>query len=31
MVRAPSVLVFDVSETLIGFESMAPVFENLFG
>jgi hypothetical protein len=27
----PSVRVFDVSETLIGFESMAPVFENLFG
>jgi 2-haloacid dehalogenase len=27
----PSVLVFDVNETLIDFESMAPLFERIFG
>jgi 2-haloacid dehalogenase len=27
----PSVLVFDVNETLIDFESMAPLFERMFG
>src|ERR1700760_2445766 len=27
----PSVLVFDVNETLIDFESMTPLFERVFG
>ncbi|WP_425583445.1 hypothetical protein, partial [Streptosporangium oxazolinicum] len=27
----PSVLVFDVNETLIDFESMNPLFERIFG
>jgi phosphoserine phosphatase len=27
----PSLLVFDVNETLIDFESMAPLFERIFG
>src|ERR1700742_4647768 len=27
----PSVLVFDVNETLIDFESMTPIFERVFG
>ncbi|WIM86156.1 haloacid dehalogenase type II [Candidatus Mycobacterium wuenschmannii] len=31
MTPAPSVLVFDVNETLIDIESMAPFFERLFG
>ena len=31
MPGAPSVLVFDVNETLIDFESMAPLFEQIFG
>src|SRR6201994_4436938 len=31
MTNAPSVLVFDVNETLIDIESMAPLFERVFG
>jgi 2-haloacid dehalogenase len=31
MVAAPSVLVFDVNETLIDIESMTPLFERVFG
>jgi 2-haloacid dehalogenase len=31
MTAAPSVLVFDVNETLIDIESMAPLFERVFG
>jgi len=31
MTAAPSVLVFDVNETLIDIESIAPVFERIFG
>ena len=31
MTPAPSVLVFDVNETLIDIESLAPVFERIFG
>jgi 2-haloacid dehalogenase len=31
MIAAPSVLVFDVNETLIDIESMAPLFERVFG
>jgi 2-haloacid dehalogenase len=31
MVAAPSVLVFDVNETLIDIESLAPLFERIFG
>jgi 2-haloacid dehalogenase len=31
MTAAPSVLVFDVNETLIDIESIAPVFERVFG
>ncbi len=31
MIAAPSVLVFDVNETLIDIESVAPLFERLFG
>jgi 2-haloacid dehalogenase len=31
MIAAPSVLVFDVNETLIDIESMAPLFERIFG
>ena len=31
MTAAPSVLVFDVNETLIDIDSMAPVFERIFG
>jgi 2-haloacid dehalogenase len=31
MVAAPSVLVFDVNETLIDINSMAPLFERIFG
>ena len=31
MTTAPSVLVFDVNETLIDIESMAPFFERVFG
>ena len=31
MTATPSVLVFDVNETLIDIESMAPVFERIFG
>jgi len=31
MTTAPSVLVFDVNETLIDIESLAPVFERVFG
>jgi 2-haloacid dehalogenase len=31
MTDAPSVLVFDVNETLIDIESMAPLFERVFG
>jgi 2-haloacid dehalogenase len=31
MTAAPSVLVFDVNETLIDIESVAPLFERLFG
>jgi 2-haloacid dehalogenase len=31
MTTAPSVLVFDVNETLIDIESIAPLFERLFG
>src|ERR1700721_4425930 len=31
MTAAPSVLVFDVNETLIDIESMAPLFEGVFG
>jgi 2-haloacid dehalogenase len=31
MTAAPSVLVFDVNETLIDIESMAPLFERIFG
>jgi 2-haloacid dehalogenase len=31
MTPAPSVLVFDVNETLIDIESMAPLFERIFG
>jgi len=31
MIAAPSVLVFDVNETLIDIESMAPFFERVFG
>jgi len=27
----PSVLIFDVNETLIDFESMSPLFESIFG
>ena len=27
----PKVLVFDVNETLIDFESMTPIFERIFG
>jgi hypothetical protein len=30
-VEKPSLLVFDVNETLIDFESMAPLFERIFG
>src|SRR6201981_4126630 len=30
MTNAPSVLVFDVNETLIDIESMAPLFERVF-
>ena len=29
--RKPSVLIFDVNETLIDFESMRPLFQRLFG
>jgi 2-haloacid dehalogenase len=31
MTRPPAVLVFDVNETLIDIESMAPLFEEIFG
>lgn len=31
MVAATHVLVFDVNETLIDIESMAPLFDELFG
>ena len=31
MTAAPSVLVFDVNETLIDIDAMAPLFEQLFG
>jgi 2-haloacid dehalogenase len=31
MTAAPSVLVFDVNETLIDIDSMAPIFERIFG
>ena len=31
MAAAPSVLVFDVNETLIDIESIAPVFERILG
>src|SRR6202008_3998189 len=31
MTNAPSVLVFDVNETLIDIESMTPLFERVFG
>ncbi|UQX10701.1 haloacid dehalogenase type II [Candidatus Mycobacterium methanotrophicum] len=31
MVGAPSVLVFDVNETLVDIESLAPLFERVFG
>jgi 2-haloacid dehalogenase len=31
MMTAPAVLVFDVNETLIDIESMAPLFERIFG
>jgi 2-haloacid dehalogenase len=31
MSATPSVLVFDVNETLIAIESMAPLFERVFG
>lgn len=31
MVAAPSVLVFDVNETLVDIESLAPLFERVFG
>ena len=31
MTTRPSVLVFDVNETLIDFESMDPLFEKIFG
>jgi 2-haloacid dehalogenase len=31
MIAAPSVLVFDVNETLIDIESVAPLFERVFG
>lgn len=31
MIDAPSVLVFDVNETLIDIESIAPLFERIFG
>src|SRR5271156_4144030 len=31
MTPAPSVLVFDVNETLIDIESLAPLFERIFG
>ena len=31
MIAAPSVLVFDVNETLIDIDSMAPLFERIFG
>jgi 2-haloacid dehalogenase len=31
MIAAPSVLVFDVNETLIDIESMTPLFERVFG
>jgi 2-haloacid dehalogenase len=31
MTAAPSVLVFDVNETLIDINSMAPLFERIFG
>ena len=31
MTAAPSVLVFDVNETLIDIESMTPLFERVFG
>ena len=31
MAPAPSVLVFDVNETLVDIDSIAPVFEHIFG
>jgi 2-haloacid dehalogenase len=31
MAAAPTVLVFDVNETLIDINSMAPLFERIFG
>src|SRR4029077_8578228 len=31
MTAAPSVLVFDVNETLIDIDAMAPLFEQIFG
>jgi 2-haloacid dehalogenase len=31
MIAAPSVLVFDVNETLLDIDSMAPIFERVFG